>query len=121
MGAFRLNAFDQSLRQSELCPQSAFAARHLSRVNFVIVSREMQQAVEHEHLQLGSQGLAAGGALTARGGHADRKVARDSFRAGDHCLRWERKDVGCLVDAAELPVEPADGSVSREQNADSPS
>jgi hypothetical protein len=59
------------LRQGKPGAKLAFAAGHLALIGLMIVSGQMEQAVENEHLDLRGERMALLDGLTERGGHAD--------------------------------------------------
>jgi hypothetical protein len=93
----------------------AFAAGHAAGVGFVIVSGEMEQAVEDEDLELTGERVTLLRSLAASGGNADSEVAGNFFGA-DGC-GGKREYVRRLVLTSELPVELADCGIGGEQHA----
>lgn len=81
----------------------------------MIVAGKMEQTVQDEYLNFDGKGMAASSALASRGGHADGQIARDFFFTGNRSVGGEGENVGCLVDAAKLPVQAANSFVCREQ------
>ena len=53
----RLNicAFDEALRQVEFGAEEAFAAGHLPRVRFVVMTGKMEQTVKDENFDFGGE------------------------------------------------------------------
>jgi hypothetical protein len=93
---------------------------HLACIGLVVVAGEVQESVEHQYLELHSQGVATRSALAPSGGDADRQIACDPFR-GLWVLEGrggKRKNVGGFVLAAKALVEVADGLVGGEQGGD---
>jgi hypothetical protein len=76
----------------------------------------MEQAVEHQHLDLGGERMALLDGLTERGGNGDGQVPGDFFRA--NAVGGKGKHVGGLVFAAELAVQAADSEVGGELHGD---
>jgi hypothetical protein len=54
-GWFYICAFDETLRQVEFGAEEAFAAGHLASVGFVVVTGEMEQAMENENFDFGGE------------------------------------------------------------------
>jgi hypothetical protein len=77
------------LRQSQPGMQRVFTSRHAARVGLMIVTGKVQKAVEDEHLELCSQGVAARSALAEGCLHTDRKIACDFFSVLDDVCRNE--------------------------------
>ena len=113
-------ALDEAVRQAETGAQRALAASHPAGIGFVIVTGQVQQAVEDQHFQLGSKGVAACGALPASGFDADGHVARRLLR-GPEAWDWlggKRENVGGLVLVQKAAVKLPDAPVRCEQNRD---
>jgi hypothetical protein len=114
--AFR--ALDKTVDQTELLAQAKFLARHRAVVGLVIVSAEVEDAVQDEHLQFLRQRVfeaaSVGGGDVAGDHDVAGKVACDfgHRRKGEH--------VGGLVLAAELPVEGAHAAAGDHQDVDLP-
>jgi hypothetical protein len=107
-------SLDQTLRQAEPRAQTAFPPLHLAGIGFVIVSGQVQQAVQDEDFQFGRQGVSLLDGLAKRRLHADGHVA--FFLVLDEIRGRERKNVGRLVFAAEALVQVAHSRVAGEQH-----
>jgi hypothetical protein len=112
------NALEEPLRQAKLCAQVALAAAHLASIGFVVVTGQVQQAMENQDLKLDGQGVAQLRGLAAGSGNANGEVAGDPLRG--FCVLegcgGEREHVGRLVFAAKTAIEPADLPVGGEQH-----
>ena len=108
------------MREAEPGAELAFAAGHLAVIAFVVVTGEMEQAMENQDLDLGGEGMALLDCLLERGGHGDGQVAGERF--GGRSRYWafggKGENVGCLVFAAKLAVEAANGGVGGQQDGD---
>jgi hypothetical protein len=116
---WRLGAFDEALREFEAGAELEFAAGHFSVVGFVVVSGEVEEAVEDEDFQFAGEGVALIGSLAAGGIDADGDVSRDFFGCIQSLVFGrEGEDVSGFVDAAELAVEFLDGLICGEEDVD---
>jgi len=113
---FYICAFDETLREAQLCAEESFAAGHLAGVGFVIVTGEVEQAVEDEDLNFCRERMTLVNGLLERSGDGDGQVAGDFFSA--NAIGGKGEHVGHLVLIAELAVELADGHVGGEQDGD---
>jgi hypothetical protein len=105
------------MRQPQPVSQSLLPALHRAVIGFVIVSRKMQQAMQHQDLDFCAERVAAFLSLPARCGNADRQIAgnplgfpRTGFPGsrsfgdlGDHS-RLKRQHICRFVLPAKLPV-----------------
>jgi hypothetical protein len=107
---------DQPLRQPQLCAQKPLAARHFAVVGLVIVTGQMQQPMQNQHLDLDSQRMLLLLGLAQRGGHAHGQIAGNLFRA--NALSWKRKHIGGLVLAAKLAIQAAYRSIGGQLHID---
>ena len=96
----------------------ALAARHLSRVGLVVVSGQMEQAVEDEDFDFYGERMALFRGLALGGGDTDGEIAGNFLGAGCTCVGREREHVRGLVFAAKAAVETADCGVGGEQDGD---
>jgi hypothetical protein len=68
-------ALDEALGKAETGAEEALAASHFAVVGLVVVTGEVEEAVEDEDLDFSGEGMALLGGLTAGGGNADGKIA----------------------------------------------
>jgi hypothetical protein len=113
-------SLDQALRQTELRSQCALATSHAARIGFVIVARQVEQAVEHQYLKLCFEGVAAHRALPPRRLHADSQIARNFlfFLVLELLLGWEREHIGRFVLTAINTIEAANRAIGGQEHAD---
>jgi hypothetical protein len=104
----------QPMRQPKSRAEQPLPPRHFALIGFMIVARQMKQAVQHENLDFNGQRMALLFGLAKRRGHADGEVSGNIGRAS----RRKRQHIRSLVDAPELPIEAADGLIRREQDGD---
>ena len=111
-------SLNQPMRQTQLRAQRALAPLHLALVGFVVVSGQMQQPVQHQHLHLRRERVAAARQLARAVVHADaRSPATLPRQTGSR--RGKRKHVRRLVLSAKSPIQIA-GSRHRSSAAPSP-
>jgi hypothetical protein len=91
----------------------------------MVVSGEVQQAVKDKHFQFGSKGVSERGALSAGPVHADGNVAcqllfYSDLGGSDSGDRFggESENVGGLVFAQKLAIQPAEGRIRGEKDRD---
>jgi hypothetical protein len=90
-----------------------FELVHLAAIRFVVVTGEVQHAVEDENFHFREQVMANPGGLGSRRLDGDRNVsALGRVGAG------EREHVGGLIHVAELQIEALHFSVAGEQDVD---
>jgi hypothetical protein len=113
-------AFDEAEGEIESGAEEALAAGHLAGVGLMVVSGEVEQAVEDEDLDFGGEGVPLSCGLLAGGVDGDGQVAGRLFAAPDawNWLGGEREDVGGFVLVAEVAVEGLDVLVGGEKDAD---
>lgn len=74
--------------------------------------------MENQYFELRSEGVAARGALAARGVNADGNIPGSFFWDPGVLFRREREHVSWLILAAEPLIQIADGLVRGEQHGD---
>jgi hypothetical protein len=77
------------LGKVELVAEFLLAAGHFAVVGFVVVSGEVEQAVEDKDFQLAGEGVALSGGLAEGGFYADGEVAGVFFFVLDEVLGGE--------------------------------
>lgn len=110
------SSFDQTQRQFEPLAKQALAAVHLAGVSFVIVAGQVQQSVQHQNLDLCSKGVSLRSCLAAGSGNTDGEVSGQLDGGPAELLGGKRENIGCLVFAAEVAIEPADAAICGEQH-----
>jgi hypothetical protein len=107
-------ALNEAGGKTEFGAEPLLEFEHFAAIGFVIVTGEVQHAVEDENLYLGEQVVADGGGLGASGLERDGDVA--ALGGGEE--RGKGKHVGGFVLAAELQVEALNFGVAGEQDVD---
>jgi hypothetical protein len=106
--------------QPQPFPQSALPAVHPAGVGFMVVSGQMQKAVKDENLDLRRKRVSLASRLPASPVHADGNVACQLLFGSDPGDRFggESENVGGLVFAQELAIQPAEGRIRGEKDRD---
>jgi hypothetical protein len=115
-GDRRRRALDQAQGQAEAGAKQLLTPSHFAVVDLVVVSGQMKQAVENQHLQFTGERVALLGGLSPGRVHADGQVACDFL--GSDAFGGKRKHISRFVFAAELAIELADGGVCGKQDGD---
>jgi hypothetical protein len=106
-------------------PEPPLDARHQAVVALVVVTEQMQQSVQGQHLQLGQLGMASIPRLAASDAAGDDDVAEwpgagVRSRLESSTVRGKAENVSGGVSLPVVPVERADRSIAQESNRDRP-
>src|SRR6266568_730937 len=110
-----MRSLDEPLRQPKPGAKRAFASRHLACVGFMVVSGEMKQPVQHEHLDLSGERMALFSSLSTSRWNTDGEIA--GYFCRNRFGRGKGKHVSRLVLASETAIEPANLCVRSQQNS----
>jgi len=109
-------SLDQGHRQAQLSAKVFLLASHFAAIALMIVSRQMQNAMQREDFNLFwkrmSQAPGVLGGDFGRDGHIAGKIMHRAW------LRGKRQHVGRLIFAAVAFVQNAEGAVGRDQRRD---
>ena len=108
---------DKAFGEAETLYQFNLFGSHFTAVDFVVVSQQMEQAVDEEKGELVV--FAVPELLRYRGDFID---ADDDTpqRSAREWVAWKAQDVGGFVDAAEFGIDRGDLVVAREDQFDLP-
>ncbi len=75
----------------------------------MVIAGQVEQSVQHQHLDLNPKRMTLLNGLTPRCRYADSQVSGNLVRT--HAARGKRQHIRCLVFAPKLPVESSNGCV----------
>ena len=110
----RAASFDQRYGQSELLPQPLFFSGHLTVVALMIVSRQVQDAVQGKNLDFFGGGMSEAAGILGGDLGRDRHISREIARFGG--VRRKTEHVRGLVLATETFVQNAKGLIGCDED-----
>lgn len=126
MRSLNFSAGNQCAGQAEAPSQFFFPGSHFAIVGFMVISGEVQQAVQKKNLQFDLESMPELGRLALGGIDGDGKIAGDRWLRGRPAVPRPRprgeggkgQYIGSLIDAAKFLIQFADFPVRGEQHRD---
>ncbi len=116
----RAGALHQPLAETALAAQPRFKPAHVAIVPFVVVTEEVQEAMEGEHTQLGRLRVAGGSRLPSGDTACDHDISEERIASlGDYRgAARKAEDVGRHVLSSVRAIQCADPRVADDGDAD---